>query len=100
MAFPPSHREVAAPSSRWARQLLVDVHFRLGEGEGRGASVLDSLRWLRKRWAEAECSHIVATLSDTEWVVAGARGAAVRLGMNQSTLQFRMKKLGITRPKR
>jgi formate hydrogenlyase transcriptional activator len=48
--------------------------------------------------AEAERSHIVATLSDTKWVVAGARGAAVRLGMNRSTLQFRMKKLGITRP--
>jgi hypothetical protein len=33
MAFPLSHWEVAAPSSRWARQLLVDVHFRLGEGD-------------------------------------------------------------------
>src|SRR5881409_725747 len=48
---------------------------------------------------EAERGHIVATLTDTKWVVAGARGAAVRLGMNRSTLQFRMKKLGIMRPK-
>jgi formate hydrogenlyase transcriptional activator len=48
--------------------------------------------------AEAERSHIVATLTDTKWVIAGARGAAARLGMNRSTLQFRMKKLGITRP--
>jgi len=48
--------------------------------------------------AEAERSHIVATLTDTKWVVAGARGAAARLGMNRSTLQFRMKKLGIIRP--
>jgi formate hydrogenlyase transcriptional activator len=48
---------------------------------------------------EAERCHIVATLTDTKWVVAGARGAAVRLGMNRSTLQFRMKKLGIIRPK-
>src|SRR5438094_4419990 len=48
---------------------------------------------------EAERAHIVATLTDTNWVVAGARGAAVRLGMNRSTLQFRMKKLGIMRPK-
>ena len=48
--------------------------------------------------AEAERTHIVATLTDTKWVVAGARGAAARLGMNRSTLQFRMKKLGITRP--
>jgi formate hydrogenlyase transcriptional activator len=49
--------------------------------------------------AEAERSHIVGALTDTKWVVAGARGAAVRLGMNRSTLQFRMKKLGIIRPK-
>jgi formate hydrogenlyase transcriptional activator len=48
--------------------------------------------------AEAERSHIVATLTDTKWVIAGARGAAARLGMNRSTLQFRMKKLGILRP--
>jgi formate hydrogenlyase transcriptional activator len=48
--------------------------------------------------ADAERSHIVATLTDTKWVVAGARGAAARLGMNRSTLQFRMKKLGIIRP--
>jgi formate hydrogenlyase transcriptional activator len=48
--------------------------------------------------ADAERRHIVATLTDTKWVVAGARGAAARLGMNRSTLQFRMKKLGIVRP--
>jgi formate hydrogenlyase transcriptional activator len=47
---------------------------------------------------EAERAHIVATLTDTNWVVAGSRGAAARLGMNRSTLQFRMKKLGIVRP--
>ena len=48
--------------------------------------------------AEAERRHIVETLTDTKWVVAGTRGAAARLGMNRSTLQFRMKKLGIVRP--
>ena len=47
---------------------------------------------------EAEREHILATLKDTKWVVSGARGAAVRLGMNRSTLQFRMKRLGIVRP--
>jgi formate hydrogenlyase transcriptional activator len=47
---------------------------------------------------EAERAHIVATLTDTKWVVAGVRGAAARLGMNRSTLQFKMKKLGIVRP--
>jgi formate hydrogenlyase transcriptional activator len=53
-----------------------------------------------KRWTmdEAEREHILATLKDTKWVVSGARGAAARLGMNRSTLQFRMKRLGIVRP--
>ena len=69
---------------------LGDLDVRATGGQPRGpAQTLE----------EAERAHIVATLTDTNWVVAGARGAAVRLGMNRSTLQFRMKKLGIMRPK-
>jgi formate hydrogenlyase transcriptional activator len=47
---------------------------------------------------QAEREHIIATLKEMKWVISGARGAAHRLGMNRSTLQFRMKKLGIVRP--
>jgi formate hydrogenlyase transcriptional activator len=47
---------------------------------------------------EAEREHILSTLKETKWVVSGPRGAAARLEMNRSTLQFRMKKLGIVRP--
>ncbi len=47
---------------------------------------------------EAERSHILATLKETQWILSGPRGAAQRLGINRSTLQFRMKKLGIERP--
>src|SRR5262245_40565371 len=47
---------------------------------------------------EADRALILATLKDTGWVLAGPRGAARRLGINRSTLQFRMKKLGIERP--
>src|ERR1700723_4100994 len=46
---------------------------------------------------EVERNHILATLKETRWVVSGPRGAASRLGLNRSTLYFRMKKLGITR---
>jgi len=46
---------------------------------------------------EVERAHILATLKDTKWVLAGPNGAAARLGINRSTLQFRMKKLGIVR---
>jgi formate hydrogenlyase transcriptional activator len=46
----------------------------------------------------AERKHILAVLEETAWVLSGPHGAAVRLGMKRSTLQFRMRKLGIVRP--
>jgi formate hydrogenlyase transcriptional activator len=49
---------------------------------------------------EADRRHIVAALERTNWVIAGPAGAAAQLGMKRSTLQFRMRKLGITRPAR
>ncbi|HLI35471.1 MAG TPA: sigma 54-interacting transcriptional regulator [Terriglobia bacterium] len=49
---------------------------------------------------EAERKHIQAVLEETNWVVGGMNGAAARLGLNRSTLQFRMRKLGLTRPGR
>ncbi len=47
---------------------------------------------------EAERAHILSVLKDTKWVLSGPQGAATRLGMNRSTLRFRMGKLGIVRP--
>jgi formate hydrogenlyase transcriptional activator len=47
--------------------------------------------------ADAEREHILAMLKETEWVLSGPNGAATRLGINRSTLQFRMRKLGIVR---
>jgi formate hydrogenlyase transcriptional activator len=49
---------------------------------------------------EADRRHIIAALESSNWVIAGANGAATRLGMKRSTLQFRMRKLGIVRPQR
>jgi formate hydrogenlyase transcriptional activator len=48
--------------------------------------------------AEAEREHILAALKEADWVISGQKGAATRLGINRSTLQFRMRKLGIVRP--
>jgi formate hydrogenlyase transcriptional activator len=48
----------------------------------------------------AEREHILRTLRDTNWVIAGSQGAAARLGMKRTTLQSRMTKLGISRPSR
>jgi len=48
--------------------------------------------------AAAERKHILAVLEETRWVLGGPHGAAARLGMKRSTLQFRLRKLGLTRP--
>jgi len=45
----------------------------------------------------AERDHIVRALEATNWVLAGPRGAAARLGMKRTTLQSKMRKLGVTR---
>jgi formate hydrogenlyase transcriptional activator len=48
--------------------------------------------------ADVERQHIVCILRETGWVLGGPKGAAARLGMKRSTLQWKMKKLGIFRP--
>jgi formate hydrogenlyase transcriptional activator len=49
--------------------------------------------------AEAERDHILGVLRETGWVLGGPNGAAARLAMKRTTLQSRMKKLGIARPR-
>jgi formate hydrogenlyase transcriptional activator len=45
----------------------------------------------------AEREHILKALEATNWVLAGPKGAAVRLGVKRTTLQSRMQKLGVVR---
>ncbi len=59
------------------------------EAESRGVVTLE----------DAERGHILKTLEQSRWVVAGPNGAASRLGIKRSTLYFRMQKLGISRSK-
>ncbi len=66
----------------------------LGELKG-GAAVVSSGKTLEA----AEREHILNALKETEWVLAGPRGAAARLGMKRTTLQSKMKRLGIARPR-
>jgi formate hydrogenlyase transcriptional activator len=47
---------------------------------------------------EAERQHILRALKHTQWRIAGPKGAATILGMKRTTLQARMRKLGIRRP--
>jgi formate hydrogenlyase transcriptional activator len=48
--------------------------------------------------ADAERDHILGVLRETCWVVGGPKGAAAHLGLKRSTLQKKIKKLGISRP--
>jgi len=48
---------------------------------------------------EVERSHIVDVLNKTGWRVSGKKGAADILGLKPTTLESRMKKLGINREK-
>ena len=45
-----------------------------------------------------ERDHILKVLDDAKWVIGGPTGAAARLGLNRTTLNHRMRKLGIMRP--
>jgi len=44
-----------------------------------------------------EREAVVRTLRETDWVLGGPHGAAARLGLKRTTLQSRMRKLGISR---
>jgi formate hydrogenlyase transcriptional activator len=76
-----------------SRGSALEVSLRDLDGPGPDAWGDDRLLTL----AEVERNHILAALKHTRWVVSGPRGAAHRLGINRSTLHFRMKKLGICR---
>ena len=48
---------------------------------------------------DIERDHIIETLNKTGWKVSGEKGAAKILGLNPTTLEARMNKLGIKREK-
>ncbi|MGB2636310.1 MAG: sigma 54-interacting transcriptional regulator [Candidatus Acidiferrum sp.] len=47
---------------------------------------------------DAQRQHIVQVLKQTQWRISGPHGAAAILGIKRTTLQARMRKLGIKRP--
>src|SRR5262245_22742790 len=46
---------------------------------------------------EAEREHILRALGEANWILGGPAGAALKLGMKRTTLQSKMRKLGIAR---
>jgi len=81
-------RAVILTTGRILRVPLTELKSRAAPSSPRKHDTLD----------EAERKHIVAVLKDTHWVLSGPYGAAVRLGMKRTTLQHRMRRLGISRP--
>jgi len=45
---------------------------------------------------ETEREHVLRALRESNWVIGGSKGAAVRLGMKRTTLAYRMRKLKIS----
>lgn len=48
---------------------------------------------------DAEREHILRVLRESSWIIGGAAGAAAKLGMKRTTLQSKMQKLRIARPR-
>ena len=71
-------------------QMTFDVRH-LNERDGKMAG---------SKLSEVEKDHILKTLEQTGWRVSGKKGAAEILGLKPTTLEARMKKLGISRPSR
>ncbi len=70
-----------------------DLRVPLGELKLQPTAVSDGVATLEA----AERKHILRALQETNWVIGGPSGAATRLGMKRTTLQSRMRKLGISR---
>jgi len=67
------------------------LHLRLPHTESEEVSTSDKLE-------DVERVHILHVLAKTGWRITGKSGAAEILGMKRTTLQSKMKKLGIRRP--
>jgi formate hydrogenlyase transcriptional activator len=77
-------RELKVPST--------DLQSRVSEnGKGDNGQGIVTLEEMERR-------HILSVLEQTRWVFSGPNGAAAKLGMKRSTLQFRLRRLGIFRP--
>ena len=62
-------------------------------------SPLSTVRARSLRLVDVQRDHIRKILETANWRVRGAHGAADRLGLRPTTLETRMAKLGLTRPR-
>ena len=67
--------------------------------EHRSARSADRVDQRSDTLADVEKDHILAVLENTGWRIRGSGGAADRLGLKPTTLETRMAKLGLARPR-
>ncbi len=79
------------------RAVILSPKGRFELGDFAAAPAEGSPQQQARRLEAVERQHIVAVLEETGWRVSGERGAARILGLKRTTLEARMKKLGILR---
>jgi formate hydrogenlyase transcriptional activator len=79
------------------RAVILSPNGRFELGDFAAAPAAGSAKSEARSLEDVERQHIVAVLEETGWRVSGDRGAATILGLKRTTLEARMKKLGISR---
>jgi formate hydrogenlyase transcriptional activator len=75
---------------------LDDLRTRVSSAESsNGSSASEDAGKIRGVLEDVERKQILLALKQTNWIVAGPKGAAALLGMKRSTLQAHMQRLGI-----
>jgi formate hydrogenlyase transcriptional activator len=69
------------------------------QGELKGSAKSEPDQHYSSTLESVEREHILRVLRDSNWVIGGPAGAAARLGLNRTTLNNRLRKLGISRPR-
>jgi formate hydrogenlyase transcriptional activator len=82
------------PREELAGMLIAE---RLTTNRRRPDSIAESRLSKTATLKQAEREHILQVLQDTHWQIGGPNGAASRLGLKRTTLNSRMKRLGISR---
>jgi transcriptional regulator with GAF, ATPase, and Fis domain len=80
------------------RAVIVSPSGRLDLGDSLAAPAAGPVTKSARTLEEIEREHILSVLRSTGWRVSGDRGASSILGLKRTTLEARMKKLGIERP--
>jgi formate hydrogenlyase transcriptional activator len=89
-------RAVIVSTGPVLRVPLDDLRSRVPTAEiSNGGSASEDPGKMRGVLEDAERKQILAALKQTDWIVAGPKGAAALLGMKRSTLQAHMQRLGL-----